>query len=58
MSSDFVLPIIPVVVGETIEPFKEDKEIAVRSVLLVERDGDTNFYIKMAIKIDMMKEIN
>ena len=58
MSSDFVLPIIPVVVGETIEAFNEDKEIAVRSILLVERDGDTNFYIKMAIKIDMMKEIN
>ena len=41
--SDFVLPIVSVGVSEIIEPFKEDKELAGRSLLLVERDGDTNF---------------
>ena len=41
--SDFVLPIVSVGVSEIIEPLKEDKELAGRSLLLVERDGDTNF---------------
>ena len=41
LASDFLLPSVSVVVGETIELLKEDKELVGRSVVLVKGYTDT-----------------
>ena len=43
MNFYFVLPIVIVGVGGTIELPKEDEKLAERSALLVKRDGVTDF---------------
>ena len=58
MSFCFVLPIVSVEVGETIEILKNGKELAGRSLLLVKSNVDTSSVsIKKGNIIDMLKEI-